>query len=307
MKTASLVLSAVLTVNSLGAFAEDFERNLERLPNRMTLGAGFKFSSGDYGSKLGDTDAWYVPFSLGYVHNHWRFKLIVPYLTSTGPGNVISAGTDTRVVVDKNRGACTFATVVAANSSSCTTTALTTPPATNVPRITEAGLGDLSASAIYGINPLKPWMPYIDVGAKIKFPTADQNRRLGTGAYDYTMMGDLYKSFGRFAAFGGVAYTFKGDIAPSSTIPRGLVLDNVLGSYVGAEYRVTNNWLAGLSVDYRQASSAFARDVKEFSSYATWRVSPQLSVTGTAGTGFTDATPDYFVGLALVYGFKSPL
>ena len=355
MKTVSFVLSVALTVNTLGACAEDFRRNSDPAPSRITLGAGFEFSSGDYGSGLGDTNAWYVPFSLGYAHDNWRFKLTIPYINSTGPGNVISAGGDTRVVVDQNRGACTFATIVAANnnngsgsgnsgsgsgnsgsgsgnsgsgsgnsgsgsgnsgsgltsSNSCTststTTAVTNPLTTSVRRITESGLGDVSASAIYSINPIQPWMPYLDVGAKIKFPTADQDRGLGTGAYDYTMILDLYKSFGKFAALGGVAYTFKGDIAPSSNIPSGLVLNDVLGSYVGAEYRVTNNWLVGISGDYKQASSPFARDVKEFSSYATWRFSPQLSVTGTVGTGFTDATPNYFAGLALVYGFNSPL
>ena len=74
MKTVSLVSLVVLALSDSAAAAEDLERGLEPAPNRLTLGAGFEYSSGDYGSSLGDTNDWYVPFSLGYTHTNWRFK-----------------------------------------------------------------------------------------------------------------------------------------------------------------------------------------------------------------------------------------
>jgi hypothetical protein len=364
------VLGLALVAKTLAANAEDLERNFERAPGRVTLGTGFEYSSGDYGSTLGDTNDWYVPFSFGYSHSNWRVKLNVPYLNSTGPGNVISGGGDTRVVIDEDRGTCTRAsvgsTIVVDNSGSgsnnsgsggsnsgsgsgnsgsgssnsgsgssnsgsgssnsgpgstnsgsgsgggndCSVTStastITTPFTRTVTRETQSGLGDVTASAVYSFDPFTPAMPYIDVGAKIKFPTADEDDGLGTGAYDYTLNTDLYKPMGKFALLAGVAYTFKGDIDPSTNIPSGVKLDNVVSTYIGAEYRLTDTWLAGVSGDYKEASSPFAEDVKEMSAYATWRASPQLSVTATGGTGFTDATPDYFAGLSLVYGFNSP-
>ena len=125
----------------------------------------------------------------------------------------------------------------------------TTAGTTRVKQITESGLGDVTASALYSFDPITPALPSVDIGAKIKFPTADLGRGLGAGAYDYTLTLDLYKPWGEFALLGGVAYTFKGDIDPSPKVPSGLTLDNVLASYVGAEYRLTDNWLVGVSVD----------------------------------------------------------
>ncbi len=247
MKTIGLASLVMLALGN-SAFADDLERNFEPASDRFTLSAGFEYASGDYGSPLGDTDDWYVPFSLGYSHANWRFKLTLPYLTTTGPGNVIGGGQDTRLVLDENRGACTRATQSGSGSSKRNCTA-TTAGTTRVKQITESGLGDVTASALYSFDPITPALPSVDIGAKIKFPTADLGRGLGAGAYGYTLTLDLYKPWGEFALLGGVAYTFKGDIDPSPKVPSGLTLDNVLASYVGAEYRLTDNWLVGVSVD----------------------------------------------------------
>lgn len=337
-----LPLTLTLLAGAMAAHAQTVERNLERAPGRVTLGSGFEYASGDYGSSLGDTDDWYVPLSLGYASGNWRVKVTVPYVRNTGPGNVISGGGETRLVVDEDQGNCTRATVggvivddnsgqgrgrgrgrgrggeneVDDNSGSAstdcsvttttTTTVVTTPVTNTITRTTEDGLGDVVASAIYSFDPFTPAMPYIDVGAKIKFPTADEDKGLGTGAYDYTLNLDLYKPYGAFALLGGVGYTYKGDIDPVGGISSGLKLDNVLASYVGAEYRVNDSWLVGVSGDYREAASPFAENTKEVSAYVTWRVTPQWSVTGSGGSGFTDASPDIFAGVSLVYGFDSP-
>lgn len=351
MKNHSLIAVAMMA-HAIAAQAQDPERNLERAPGRVTLGSGFEFANGDYGSSLGDTEDWYVPLSLGYASGNWRVKVTVPYVRNTGPGNVISGGGDTRVVVDEDRGDCTRASVggtivddnrgrgrgrgrggdddgnalendddggttASSNSGSgsggsddcsvtTTTSVITTPVTRNIIRTTESGLGDVVASALYSFDPFVPAMPYIDVGAKIKFPTANEDKGLGTGAYDYTLNVDLYKPLGAFAVLGGVGYTFKGDIEPDGNLSSGLKLDNVLSAYIGAEYQVSDNWLAGVSGDYREAASPFAVNGKEASAYVTWRLNRQWSITGSGGTGFSDASPDVFAGLSLVYGFDAP-
>lgn len=340
-------LALALLASAVNATAQDnIERNLERAPGRVTVGSGFEFASGDYGSTLGDTDDWYVPFSLGYASGNWRVKVTVPYVRNTGPGNVISGGGDTRLVIDEDQGNCTVASVggvivddsggqgrgrgrgrggddngteiedesgddsLGSNDCSVTTTTTTTVitnPVTNtVTRSTASGLGDVIASAVYGFDPFVPAMPYVDLGARIKFPTANEDDGLGTGSYDYTLNMDLYKPFGALALLGGIGYTFKGDIDPVGGISSGLKLANVLASYIGAEYRFTDRWLAGVSGDYREAASPFAENAKEVSGYVTLRMNRQWSVTGTGGTGFTDASPNFFAGLSLVYGFDSP-
>jgi hypothetical protein len=334
-------LSMAIALAAVGGVrAEDLERSNERPPGQVSLGTGFEYSTGDYGSPDGDTNDWYVPFSVGYAQSNWRVKASVPYIRSTGPGNVLSAG-ETRVVIDESAGDCVRSSNSGSGSGSSgsgsgssgsgssnsgpgnsnddsdsdgaddsvdctvttTSTVVTNPGTTTTTRETIEGFGDLTLAATYSFDPLAPAMPYIDVGAKIKFPTGKEE--LSTGAYDYTVRMDLYKPFGDFAAFGGVGYTFKGDIDPTADSD-GLELDNVISASLGGEYRFTGAWLAGVEAGYKQASSAFAVDAWDLSSYATWRGGFGLSLTGTLGTGFTDASPDFFGGLSLVYRFDAP-
>lgn len=325
------LLAATLVAGAMNAYGQTIERNFERAPGRVTLGTGFEYAQGDYGSSFGDSEDWYVPFSLGYASGNWRVKVTVPYVRNTSPGNVLSGG-DTRVVIDEDRGNCNISSVDDrrgrgrgrggdddgaeveidddGGSNDCsvttTTTVITTPVTNTVTRSTEAGLGDVVASAVYSFDPFRPALPYVDVGFKVKAPTADEDKGLGTGAWDYTLNLDLYKPYGDFALLGGVGYTQKGDIDPVGGISSGLKLDNVLASYIGAEYRVSDAWLAGVSADYREAASPFAENTKEVSAYVTWRLNRTWSVTGSGGTGFTDASPDFFAGLSLVYGFDTP-
>lgn len=315
-KALAMAIAAVLTA---GGHAEEIERNLEREPGWITVGAGFEYSSGDYGSSLGDTNDWYMPFSVGYSYSNWRFKLKVPYIVSTGPGNVVSSGGE-RVVVDEVSGDCLRSSDEDAESddddeaeaeienddcSVTTRTVVDTPGSQTASRETVSGLGDVTFAVSYGFDPFAPGMPYVDVGAKIKFPTADEDDGLGTGAYDYTLRMDLYEPIGKFALLGGVGYTFKGDIEPSGD-SAGLVLDDIILGSLGAEYRLTRAWLSGVSVDYTQASSEFSEDAWDLTGYLNWRSTEGLSLTGTLGTGFTNGSAELVGGLSIIYGFNSP-
>ncbi len=61
------------------------------LANGFSLSAATDFTTGDYGGTA-STDIWYVPFTARYDKNRASFRVIVPYLNITGPGNVIGPG-----------------------------------------------------------------------------------------------------------------------------------------------------------------------------------------------------------------------
>src|SRR5437763_13386023 len=63
----------------------------------MSVGTGFDYTSGKYGGSQ-STDTLYIPFYARYETGPLVLRLTVPYVTITGPGNVIGAGAD-RVVV----------------------------------------------------------------------------------------------------------------------------------------------------------------------------------------------------------------
>ncbi len=57
----------------------------------FSFGAGTDFTTGKYGGAA-STDIWYVPFTARYDKDRASFRVIVPYLNITGPGNVLGPG-----------------------------------------------------------------------------------------------------------------------------------------------------------------------------------------------------------------------
>ncbi len=59
--------------------------------NRLSFSAATDFTTGKYGGSTA-TDIWYVPFTARYDKDRASFRVIVPYLNITGPGNVLGPG-----------------------------------------------------------------------------------------------------------------------------------------------------------------------------------------------------------------------
>ena len=96
---------------------------------------------------------------------------------------------------------------------------------------TESGLGDVLLKGQYVLLEEKV-LPEVAPYLKIKFPTADSGRGLGTGEFDETVGVDLSKTlFPRFVSYVTLAYTVIGS-------PAGTSLDNSFGWSVGAAYLV---------------------------------------------------------------------
>lgn len=57
----------------------------------FSFNAGADFTTGKYGG-VTSTDIWYVPFTARYDKDRASFRVIVPYLNITGPGNVLGPG-----------------------------------------------------------------------------------------------------------------------------------------------------------------------------------------------------------------------
>jgi len=75
-------------------------------------------------------------------------------------------------------------------------------------------------------------LPEVEPYLKIKFPTADEDRGLGTGEFDETIGVDLSKQLlERMSGFLTLAYTFIGD-------PPGTNLRDSFAGSIGAAYAV---------------------------------------------------------------------
>ena len=170
---------ALALLGATPAFAED-----EPL---WHLSTSFNYLKGDYGTGE-DTEIIYVPFTFGIRLDRFRLGLTVPYLYQTSQDVVLTGG---GVASKKGKRA--------AASTSTTESR------------TEDGLGDILLRASFVVLKEQPRLPEIEPYLKIKFPTADEDRGLGTGEFDETIGVDLSKTFlERLAVYLTLAYTFIG-------------------------------------------------------------------------------------------------
>jgi hypothetical protein len=165
-------------------------------------------------------------------------------------------------------------------------------------RNNESGLGDVIAGITYSYDPGQTALPFVDLTFKVKFPTADENKGLGTGAFDYILQADIDKTFGKFTPLARIGYRWNGDLEIGRTK---LQLNDVIFASLGGQYAVMPTINIGASVDYYEAASAFADDAVEVYSYVRWRATRHVAASLYGIAGLTDGSPDQGVGVQLSF------
>lgn len=162
-----------------------------------------------------------------------------------------------------------------------------------------SGIGDLILRARYYLvddpgpdSPLPTLAPFV----KLKIPTADEDRGLGTGEVDGGFGLEFDKTFGAFLVFGDVSYTFIGD-------PPGRDFRDRPAASLGLGYYVTRDILVAGLVDWRRALVRGTDDPVELVGLATFRLARTLSVTPNVFVGLTDGSPDWGVGVEVSWKF----
>ena len=229
---------------------------------QTSVSAGAEYSTGKFGAPE-KTETLYIPFILRHETGPWVLKATVPWLRITGPGNVIGAGAD-RVVV----------------------------PGASTGRRTESGLGDIVLSGFYNLMDERKGGLGLDLGGKIKLPTADDQKGLGTGELDYAVQLDFFRPFDATTLFGSIGYRVYGD-------PTGQTLRDVPYASIGFSYRMSSQQSAGVAYDYRPHIVNGGGEVSEVTAFWSNRLSPEWKLQLYGVIGFADASPDAGVGMLL--------
>lgn len=225
-------------------------------PGKWRVSAGFDYSKGDYGDDE-DTKIVAIPMSVSYAKFPWTGKLSIPYLEIDGPG-VVVGGADGRTIVEGAGG--------------------TTE---------SSGLGDTVASLMYSFDTWSENAPYVDVTAKVKIPTGDEDEDLGTGAFDYRAQVDLAQPMGDWMPYGTLGYQVFGSSDDYD-------LDNRFYLSLGTDYRITKATRVGLVYDFKQAASE--DNVSEASAYVSHKLNAEWTVNAYTVAGFSDGSPDWALG-----------
>src|SRR5262249_23652962 len=131
---------------------------------------------------------------------------------------------------------------------------------------------------------------------KVKFPTADDDKGLGTGKMDGGFGVEWDKSFGAFFIFGDVSYIFMGS-------PAGQNFRDRPGASGGAGYRITPNLTISTLLDWRRSLVKGNDDPLELNGMLTYKVTRTFSVTPNVFVGLTNGSPDWGAGVELSWKF----
>jgi Putative MetA-pathway of phenol degradation len=223
------------------------------------------YSVGDYGTDK-DTTIVSAPVTLGVTPiERLTLSLTVPYIRQTTQNVVVTGGG----VAVRTRG------------SSTTSSART-----------EDGVGDVllkgSVAVLRDEGPIPEVAPYV----RIKFPTADEDRGLGTGEFDETIGVELSKRLtDRLTGLLGFSYTFIGS-------PAGEELRDSIGWSLGGDYAVTPPISLFAFLEFSTAIDQRQPDL-ELRVGAEFRATKALSLIAAVSRGFTEGSADWGVSASL--------
>lgn len=220
------------------------------------LSTGADYTSGDYGAE-DEVSTLYAPINIKYRGERMGLRLTVPYLKVSGPGTVLDEGG--QLVPGPDR--------------------------------TDSGLGDIIlAATLYDLIAIHDQRLYVDLTAKVKFGSADEDKGLGTGETDYALQGEWYKDFERVGLFGALGYKVYGD-------PVGTDLDDAAFASLGGDYRFAPATRAGLIYDYRESAVAGGDALQELTLFVSFAAGNSMSLQPYVLGGLSDSSPDWGAGV----------
>ena len=239
----------------------------------LRLSSSVNYTVGDYGTDK-DTTIVYVPFTLGVspIDRLW-LSVTVPFLYQDTQNVVITGGGVASRREQKGKLA---------------------KPATSS---SQEGLGDVIGRASFVILREDALLPEIEPFVKVKFPTADRDRGLGTGEFDETLGVDVSKNLiGDLYGYLTLAYAFIGD-------PPGSNLHDSFGWSVGAAYGIVPAVSIFAFLDGATSVAPGQDGPLELRVGAELRLTRVLKLTGAVVRGLSDGSPDWGVSAGLTLRF----
>lgn len=251
---------------------------------RYSLGIGFEFATGDYGTDT-TTDSFRIPLTVGYYpSDRIDLSLEIPYIYQSA-GTTVSLG-GMRFPGDSDMGSGMNGSGSGmmggfGGSSSAGAEGRTE---------SRSGLGDITLTAGYILLKESAVIPLVRPIAYVKFPTADEDEGLGTGEFDLGGGLSLAKWFGRWSTDVEGMY-----ITPGSSSD--FEPDNYW-TYLGAlSYRFTDHFSSGLALSGATAAFDGAPDALEAKARINYWTSERAILGGYVAKGLSEGSPDYGVGI----------
>lgn len=234
--------------------------------NELSVGA--YYAKGDYGQHV-DTSIYYVPFSYERHVGNWNLQVNAAHLEISGAGNVlVNVGGVGRNELE---------------------------PLDGSGLQSHKGIGDTVLSATYQIPSFSASAPFFDLGFEVKLPTANEDKGLGTGAYDYGVQIDSYQQVGRSTLFATLGYKSRGKSDLFDQMQDSLFLS------LGVSRPLSERWSYGVIYDFREAASARSGETHELLPFVSFVLANEWTLMSYVVKGFTQDSADIAAGTQLNY------
>jgi hypothetical protein len=246
-----------------------------RAEHRWQAGVSPYYSSGDYGTGS-TTDILYVPLSIRRLFADGDVTVIVPYVSVESDGSVtLLSGVPNQV---GKQGTGNAAGGRGRGKG---------PGDVQPTRTTDDGLGDIVLRGRYYLLDERGPLPTVALTARVKFPTADENRGLGTGEFDEGFGAELTKFFAdNWVGFADAGYTFIGK-------PAGVDLKNQWNYDLGLGYYFTKSLLGSMYYEEWAALLAGQQNPRDVLFALNYTVTPAVRLNTAMQVGLSDGAPDY--------------
>lgn len=159
----------------------------------------------------------------------------------------------------------------------------------------EDGLGDIIVRDdyfFYGGGTGKPWLY---ATARLKIPTADETKGLGSGEFDYGPGVGIIQPVGeRWHFLSEAIYMVRGD-------PDGIDFENTLWFFIGGEARVSDPARVSLFYDRRESVISGKDPTASLILGYSHRYSDKRELRSFLSIGLTDTSEDYGIGIGFVF------
>lgn len=246
------------------------------------VSATVNYSSGSYGTDS-RTNILYAPITIRRVFRDGDVSLTIPFLSISGTGAVrLVGGTPTR----------TSTTASLTGSVAAVSGGGKRPGSSPLSSsTTDSGLGDMILRGRYYLIEESDVSPLVALIGRIKIPTADADRGLGTGEFDEGAGVELTKTLAdRWLAFLDGGYNFIGD-APGTDFKNQWWYD------VGMGYDVTDQLTVSLFYEEYRALVNTVNNARDLLALTNYAVDDSLHLTGSLLIGPSNGAPNYGFGV----------
>lgn len=255
-------LALVLLATAVPGAAEEREH--------YQLKIGSFYDQGDFGTSR-TTRTFFAPVTLKYLGERFDLGLTTGYLRVDSPGGV------TLIEGEPVAGATARGARRVDDGISDTVLKL------RYFLLDDRGPGTLSL----GLTPF----------AKLKFPTADRDKDLGTGEFDFTLGVEWDKQIGSgYFLFGDAGYAWIGS-------PPGQDLRNRPIISAGIGRRVTERLTLSSFIEWKRSLVSGRDDPVEIDGVLSYKLTPTLTASPIVFVGLTNGAPDFGIGLELAWKF----